>query len=69
MESNGRSNGSDCGRQARRMPEEISQYLKDPTFDTETTRTIEEAYERARHMLGNRLQPPVFREVLAKRII
>jgi hypothetical protein len=51
------------------MPEDISQYLNDRTFDAETTRTIVDAYEKARRMLGNRLQPPVFREVLAKRII
>jgi len=50
------------------MPEDISQYLKDRTFDTEARRTIEEAYKKARRMLGNRLQPAVFREVLAKRI-
>jgi len=30
---------------------------------------MEEAYGKARHMLGDRLQPPVFLEILAKRII
>ena len=51
------------------MPGDISRYLKDRTFETETTRLMDEAYEKARHMLGNRSQPPVFLEVLAKRII
>ena len=51
------------------MPGDILQYLNDPTFDIETTRVMDEAYEKARHMLRDRSQPPVFREVLAKRII
>jgi len=51
------------------MPGEISQYLKDRTFEPETTRLMDEAYEKARHMLGDRLQTPVFLEILAKRII
>ena len=51
------------------MPGDISQHLKDRTLDTETTRVMDEAYEKARHMLRDRSQPPVFQEVLAKRII
>jgi hypothetical protein len=30
---------------------------------------VEEAYKNARHMLRDRQQPPVFLEILAKRII
>ena len=51
------------------MTGEILQYLKDRSRDADATRAIEEAYVKARHMLGNRSQPPVFLEVLAKRII
>jgi hypothetical protein len=47
----------------------ILQYLEDRTFDDNTVRTMEEAYGEARRMLGNRSQPPVFLEILAKRII
>jgi len=47
----------------------ILQYLEGRTFDDNTVRTMEEAYGKARHMLGDRLQPPVFLEILAKRII
>jgi len=49
------------------MPADIAEYLKDrPSLDG---RAVEEAYATARRMLGNRLQPPAFLEILAKRII
>ena len=51
------------------MPGDILQYLKDRTFDEDTTRVMDEAYEKARRMLRDRPQPPVFLEVLANRII
>ena len=47
----------------------ILQRLEDQTFDVNTARTMEEAYGKARRMLGNRSQSPVFLEILAKRII
>ena len=45
------------------------QFLKDRTFDAEAVKAISEAYGKARQMLHDRAQPPVFLEVLAKRII
>ena len=45
------------------MQGDILPYLKDRTFDPDATRTMEEAYGKARRMLGNRSQPPVFLEV------
>ena len=47
----------------------ILQHLEERRFDDNTARTMEEAYGKARRMLGNRPQPPVFLEILAKRII
>ena len=47
----------------------ILKYLEGRTLDDNTARAIGEAYAKARRMLGNRLQTPVFLEILAKRII
>ena len=51
------------------MQGDILPYLKDRTFDPDATRTMDEAYEKARRMLGDRSQPPVILEILAQRII
>jgi len=51
------------------MPGELTEYLKDRPLDAAGTCAVEEAYNKARHMLRGRAQPPVFMEVLAKRII
>jgi hypothetical protein len=51
------------------MPGEISEFIKDRQLDDAATKAAEEAFTKARHMLRERAQPPVFLEVLAKRII
>jgi hypothetical protein len=51
------------------MPGDITQYLKDKTFDADAVRAMDEAYDKARRMLHGRSQSPVFLEVLAKRIV
>jgi hypothetical protein len=38
----------------------LEHFFVDRTFDDDTAGTIEEAYTKARSMLGNRSQPPVF---------
>ncbi len=40
------------------MQGDILPYLKDRTFDPDSTRTMDEAYEKARRMLRDRSQPP-----------
>ena len=51
------------------MPGDISAYLKDRTFDGDAIRAMDEAYDKARSLLRDRWQSPVFLEILAKRII
>jgi hypothetical protein len=47
----------------------ILQHIDGRQVDDNTARVMEEAYGKARRMLGERSQTPVFLEILAKRII
>jgi hypothetical protein len=47
----------------------IAPFLKDGSFDPETTRAMGEAFDKARKLLHDRGQPNVVLEIMAKRII
>jgi hypothetical protein len=47
----------------------IVPFLKDGSFDPETTRAMSEAFDKARKLLHDRGQPDVVLEVIARRII
>jgi hypothetical protein len=51
------------------VPEDIFQYFKGRAFDADATQAMDDAFDKARHMLRDRWQTPVFLEILAKRII
>jgi len=52
------------------MPEaEILPFLKDSSFDSETTRAMGEAYDKTRKLLHDRGQPHLVQEVLARKVI
>jgi hypothetical protein len=47
----------------------IIPFLKDGSFDPDTTRAMGEAFDRARKQLHDRGQPDVVQEIIARRII
>ncbi len=47
----------------------IIPFLKDGSFDPDTTRAMGEAFDKARKLLHDRGQPVMVQEVIAKRII
>jgi hypothetical protein len=51
------------------MSTDIIPFLEDRAFDTETTRVMGEAYEKARAGLHDKGQPHLVQEIVAKRII
>jgi len=51
------------------MPADILPFLKDRSFDAESTRIMGLAYDKARRMLHDKGQPSVVQEIIARRII
>jgi hypothetical protein len=51
------------------MTVDIVQFLKDRAFDAEATRTMGEAFDKARAMLHDSGQPALMLEIIAKRIV
>jgi hypothetical protein len=47
----------------------IIPFLKDGSFDPDTTRAMGEAFDKARKLLHDRGQPAMVQEIIAKRII
>lgn len=47
----------------------VVEFFRDESFDPETVRVMNEAYEKVHKALHDRGQPPVVNEIIAKRII